>query len=366
MIMRDVNYGWAIRYTHANTASFFFICVYLHIARGLYYGSYRSPRTLPWSIGVIILVLMMAIGFLGYQRSPIWSLPINKTININNNFSTVRLSSRRYYSSYTKTKPSYRSSILDAFIQEKNISPVYTYEDLQLEDTKNIIKIETSNLSGIYLILNKITGDYYVGSASTGRLYARFSNHLLNFHGSKIVKLAVRKYNISAFAFLVLEIFPEIVNKENNKKLLDLEDFYLKSLLPNYNILTEAGSTFGYKHTDITRVKMRSNYSEERRIATGNLNKGKNLSADTIEKMRAAALIRPAPIISDTAKNNMRKSSLGLIVYNLDYTVYGEYPSIVEAANSLPPGLNCNEKTIRRALKTEKKLLKRRWIVKLI
>ena len=60
-IMRDVNMGWAIRYTHANTASFFFIFVYLHIGRGLYYGSFRSPRVLPWSIGVIILVLMMAI-----------------------------------------------------------------------------------------------------------------------------------------------------------------------------------------------------------------------------------------------------------------------------------------------------------------
>jgi ubiquinol-cytochrome c reductase cytochrome b subunit len=65
-IMRDVNYGWAVRYTHANTASFFFIFVYAHIARGLYYGSYRSPRVLPWSIGVIILVLMMATAFLGY------------------------------------------------------------------------------------------------------------------------------------------------------------------------------------------------------------------------------------------------------------------------------------------------------------
>lgn len=65
-IMRDVNYGWMIRYIHANVASFFFIFVYLHIARGLYYGSYKSPRILPWSIGVIILVLMMGIAFLGY------------------------------------------------------------------------------------------------------------------------------------------------------------------------------------------------------------------------------------------------------------------------------------------------------------
>jgi ubiquinol-cytochrome c reductase cytochrome b subunit len=65
-IMRDVNNGWLIRYTHANVASFFFIFVYGHIGRNIYYGSYKTPRTLAWSIGVIILILMMAIGFLGY------------------------------------------------------------------------------------------------------------------------------------------------------------------------------------------------------------------------------------------------------------------------------------------------------------
>nr|YP_010852512.1 cytochrome b [Aureoboletus raphanaceus]WGL38741.1 cytochrome b [Aureoboletus raphanaceus] len=65
-IMRDVNNGWLIRYTHANVASFFFIFVYGHIGRNIYYGSYKSPRILAWSIGVIILILMMAIAFLGY------------------------------------------------------------------------------------------------------------------------------------------------------------------------------------------------------------------------------------------------------------------------------------------------------------
>lgn len=65
-IMRDVSYGWALRYTHANVASFFFIFVYSHIARGLYYNSYKSPRVAPWSVGVIILVLMMGTAFLGY------------------------------------------------------------------------------------------------------------------------------------------------------------------------------------------------------------------------------------------------------------------------------------------------------------
>ena len=64
--MRDVNNGWILRYIHANVASFFFIFVYAHVGRGIYYGSYHSPRTLVWSIGVIILILMMAIAFLGY------------------------------------------------------------------------------------------------------------------------------------------------------------------------------------------------------------------------------------------------------------------------------------------------------------
>ena len=65
-IMRDVNNGWLVRYLHSNTASAFFFLVYLHIGRGMYYGSYRAPRTLVWALGTIILVLMMAIGFLGY------------------------------------------------------------------------------------------------------------------------------------------------------------------------------------------------------------------------------------------------------------------------------------------------------------
>lgn len=65
-IMRDVNNGWFIRYCHANTASAFFALVYIHIAKGLYYGSYRSPRTAVWTIGVVILILMMGTAFLGY------------------------------------------------------------------------------------------------------------------------------------------------------------------------------------------------------------------------------------------------------------------------------------------------------------
>jgi ubiquinol-cytochrome c reductase cytochrome b/c1 subunit len=65
-IMRDVNWGWALRYAHANGASMFFLAVYIHIFRGMYYGSYKDPREVLWILGVIIFIVMMATGFLGY------------------------------------------------------------------------------------------------------------------------------------------------------------------------------------------------------------------------------------------------------------------------------------------------------------
>lgn len=65
-IMRDVNYGWLMRYVHANGASMFFLAVYIHMFRGLYYGSYKAPREMSWILGVIIFLLMMATAFFGY------------------------------------------------------------------------------------------------------------------------------------------------------------------------------------------------------------------------------------------------------------------------------------------------------------
>ena len=65
-IMRDVNWGWLLRYVHMNGASFFFIAVYIHIFRGMYYGSYKKPRELLWMLGIVIFLLMMATAFMGY------------------------------------------------------------------------------------------------------------------------------------------------------------------------------------------------------------------------------------------------------------------------------------------------------------
>jgi len=89
-IMRDLNYGWLLRYGHANGSSMFFLCVYIHIARGLYYGSYVYPRHWTWISGVIVFVLMMATGFLGYVL-PWGQMSFWAAVVITNLFSAIPL-----------------------------------------------------------------------------------------------------------------------------------------------------------------------------------------------------------------------------------------------------------------------------------
>ena len=96
---------------------------------------------------------------------------------------------------------------------------------------------------------------------------------------------------------------------------------------------------------------MKNSYSEKRRMSIASLNKGKSLSNETIEAIRKAALNRTKPIYSKQATLNMKNKSKAVLVYNLDYTVFGEFPSMTEAYKSL----GCDCKTIRRALKSKKK-----------
>jgi ubiquinol-cytochrome c reductase cytochrome b subunit len=87
-IMRDVNYGWMLRYLHATGASMFFIAVYIHMFRGLYYGSYKAPREILWILGVIIYLLMMATAFMGYVL-PWGQMSLWGAVVITNLFSAI-------------------------------------------------------------------------------------------------------------------------------------------------------------------------------------------------------------------------------------------------------------------------------------
>jgi hypothetical protein len=138
-----------------------------------------------------------------------YKLIIHKNINMKN-----KLNSSFFFK---KEKILLCKTTISLFLEGNELKPVYIYEKIHLDETRKIILKDTKGLSGIYLIFNKISGDYYVGSASTDKFYSRFSNHLLYFRGSKLLKHAVRKYSLSNFAFLIIELFPETVNKENNK-----------------------------------------------------------------------------------------------------------------------------------------------------
>jgi group I intron endonuclease len=224
-------------------------------------------------------------------------------------------------------------------------------------------------LAGVYMILNLVTGDFYIGSAITGKMPNRFHKHLFGFSGNQILAAAVQKYGLSNFAFIVLETLPNVVSKEENKELLSLEDKYLNTLKPIYNIAPIAGNTLGVKHSDATKAKMKLNYSSERREAIGALNRGKTFSESTIELIRLKALARGPRSEETLAKISVNSTTANLYSITLlplsamakggdDNTLFPDYGTHVtcrkevRTINKVAELLGCNEKTIRRALKT--------------
>jgi group I intron endonuclease len=236
----------------------------------------------------------------------------------------------------------------------KNLYALFIYDKLDQDSTRKRIAEETKGLSGIYLILNKETLNYYIGSAFTNKFNSRFTHHLIYLTGSQILRNSVKKYGLKSFCYIILELLPEMDNPENNLNLLNLEDFYLKSLLPDYNLLTEAGSSFGYKDTEVSRLKMNSVYSEERRQRIGNLNKGQFLGYKIVDAMRQAELNKNKLEYSKEALNNTSKNSKAIIVKELNGILYGVFNSIADTAKAL----NCSNKTVYRALKGSSKLIK--------
>jgi group I intron endonuclease len=216
-------------------------------------------------------------------------------------------------------------------------------------DIKDKIYPMIKPLAGVYMIINLVTGDIYIGSAITGKMANRFHKHLFGFSGSKMVAAAVMKNGLRNFAFIVVDTVPKVITTEENKELLALEDHYLSILTPMYNIALTASNSLGVKHTDTTKVIMRLNYSSERRERIGALNRGKNLSPSTIEAIRKAALTRGP--ITELTRTRVSVNSMVANLYAvnlLDGTNIGN----VRTISSVALLLGCHEKTVRRALKS--------------
>ena len=355
-IMRDVNSGWMIRYIHANTASLFFAIIYLHIARGMWYGSYGTPRTLPWSIGVIILILLIVTAFLGFLTK------------YNN------LSSANIYHTFTSCS-SYMNSVveygvfplvfkrllhskdnLQLITDSLGVKPVKYWDNLHLSSTKLSILQTIRKWGGIYAIVNLSTGDAYVGSAIPGKMSNRFSRHFSGT-GSLRVFNAIRKYGLNNFAFVVIERVDSISSSEDNIKLLEMETKYINLSNSTYNILLQAGNTLGYKHTEQDKIKMSKNYSQERKDRIGSLNRDKSISPISRERIRQSALNRP-PITVETRKLLSDKSAKATwyTISKIDNSTFNDLNENlcnfvqIRTVKNVASFINCSEKTVQRAL----------------
>ena len=305
-IMRDVNAGWLIRYIHANGASFFFICMYLHIGKALYYGSYKQPRVMLWVIGVVIFILTMAIAFMGntsYNSPKSFNyINLNKSnlnyINLSPFNKSINYIHKRYLSTKSKSNDILEPS--DIF-KEIGIEPVVWWDDLHIYKNQMSMHKELKKKTGVYIIINKITRAYYIGSAITNKLYVRYSDHLLYFRGSKPLKESVLEYGLKSFIFGILEYNNNIITKKNRKVLWEIENKYLSLYQPIYNKYPQADSPKGYKHSEESIAKMKLNFTSERKEKYSKMLKVKNiiLTSEVKLKLRNLALSRSKDYISE-------------------------------------------------------------------
>ena len=240
-IQRDVNLGWLQRYFHANGASFFFIFVYCHIGRGLYYGSYRAPRALLWNIGVIIYFQMMGTAFIGAA---------NGSLDYSENLETTL------------------SPLVIEKQKSQNVQPEKCYDDLANQKVREQIKIDNKNKAGVYAIVNNVNGKVYIGSAHYDQIWRRFQNHILQKPGgSKLVRFAINLHGLDAFSFLIQayqnEPYLKISVDKKLDYLLDLETFYILKFNAEYNISKQAHSTKGVQHSEETKQLLKDLWTPE-------------------------------------------------------------------------------------------------------
>lgn len=290
-------------------------------------------------------------AFLGYFISPKWFVSSNLLSPVPNlckknvfpNFSWVRVA----YSVYTSDRTGFNLVLSIA---------AKLYKNLHLVDTQLKIKDENRNKSAIYCVFNSLNGKKYVGSASTNRINTRFRNHCIHGTGSNLLKKAIDKHGLHNFYFLILEYYPGLVLKENLKKahlsLLKLENHYLNSLSPEYNLLTDATSSLGFKHSDSTKLLMKLNFSEERKAFIGQLNKNKKLSPSVKAAWPSGsqAAIKKYQLNPNLKKRLALISSKPVILYSIDGNIHSKYTSVRNMAKSF----NCCHKTINKCIAKHK------------
>lgn len=239
------------------------------------------------------------------------------------------------------------------------------FTNLQNHDVQNKIKKLCQGKSGVYIITNMRNKNRYVGSAITkqpqlNRLYYRFRNHFFNTHKPFPITSAVKKYGVSNFSWEILE-FTDISSTR------DRETYYIQTLKPEYNILQNADSSLGLRHTPETILKMKTQYSESRRAFIGNLNKNKHLSLETREKLSQIAKQRTSKQKQTHQQacdvfNKTTFSKATQVLSGNTHKVLGTYSSLREACRAW----NGDYRTFKRVVKSGNKICKLNIYVKYI
>ncbi|CQB86163.1 group I intron endonuclease [Chlamydia trachomatis] len=207
---------------------------------------------------------------------------------------------------------------------------------------------ELKKKTGVYIIINKITRAYYIGSAITNKLYVRYSDHLLYFRGSKPLKESVLEYGLKSFIFGILEYNNNIITKKNRKVLWEIENKYLSLYQPIYNKYPQADSPKGYKHSEESIAKMKLNFTSERKEKYSKMLKVKNiiLTSEVKLKLRNLALSRSKDYISEEGKLRQSLSKQVDVNLYLDDTLLCTIKGINKAAHLLC----CSYSTIHRSI----------------
>lgn len=365
-LMVDVPSGLILRYAHANGASLFFTVVYLHILRGLYYSSGNQPREILWVSGVVILLLMIITAFIGLLFSQKWFF------NFGSFYLLTVISDMMHSTALSiiiRSEPPNLDLILEVNVTLTSVNYVKRYDNLHMIETQLKIARENKQKAGVYGVLNRLNGNFYIGSASSNRINVRFRNHCINRTGGNLpLMCAISKYGLQSFSFIIFEYFPGFIHnedlKKNHLKLLERENHFVKLFCPEYNILQVAGSSLGFKHSVETRKNMKLNYSDKRRLQIGFLNKGKSLS----EYTKRCISESKKKLFSDqnrkdkylTKQEHVLFKGKPVQLFGLNGNFVSEYTSVLKMSRIFK---SCR-KTIRKCLNTPNKIFRKRYFVK--
>jgi group I intron endonuclease len=236
------------------------------------------------------------------------------------------------------------------------------------------LKSENQGKSGVYIIINNITKEFYIGSAiskneKSNRLYIRFRNHFLHSHKITNINLhrAILKYGKKNFSYHILEY--TLVNETRF-----IETKYIQSLKPTYNILFSCGETglITYKHSDETNEMMKRAYSSldgfKKKEKIGSLNRDKYLSKDTINLMSLAAKKRLEYVESRAQHSQSMNKNKNKHTFSKKTAVYNSFTNILiyvfPSAKDVARFYYINYRTVRRHIKSGIPIKKLNIIIK--